>query len=80
MPVRLKGVTFYRTAEALARAGISRATFYRWLAAGRITDSANRDRNGQRIFTKHEVDQLADMAMDIRSQPQQIVLPIRQRG
>ena len=80
MPVKLKGVTFYRTTEALARAGISRATFYRWLAAGRIADTANRDRNGQRIFTKHEIDQLADIAMDIRSQPQQITLPIRQHG
>lgn len=77
MPVRLKGTTYYRTAEALEMVGISRATFYRWLAAGRIPDSQNRDRNGQRIFTKGEIEALAEIAARIQSQPHQPALPIR---
>ena len=77
MPVRLKGTTYYRTAEALEIVGISRATFYRWLAAGRIPDSQNRDRNGQRIFTRSEVDQLSEIAARIESQPRQAGLPLR---
>ena len=77
MPVQLRGVTYYRTAEALDRIGISRATFYRWLAVGRILDSKNRDRNGQRIFTEHEIEALSEITEATQSQPKQTVLPLR---
>jgi hypothetical protein len=62
MPITLHDTIYYRTAEALKRAGISRATFYRWLASGRIADSGQRDRNGHRIFTQQEIEALAEYA------------------
>lgn len=62
MPISLQGVTYYRTAEALERSGISRATFYRWVAAGRVLDAQQRDRNGHRIFTSQEVEAMAAIA------------------
>ena len=62
MPTTLQGVAYYRTAEALERSGISRATFYRWVASGRAADANQRDRNGHRIFTRQEVEALAAIA------------------
>ncbi len=67
MPINLQGVTYYRTAEALERSGISRATFYRWVAAGRAVDAHQRDRNGHRIFTNQEVEALASIANRIET-------------
>jgi predicted site-specific integrase-resolvase len=69
MPICLKGVTYYRTAEVLVRTGISRATFYRWVAAGRAADAQQRDRNGHRIFTDQEVEALMAIANRIDTMP-----------
>jgi len=51
----MKGQTYYRTSEACKRAGISRATFFRWLKAGTIEDVAQRDRRGWRLFTQADI-------------------------
>ena len=55
VPIRMNGQTYYRTSEACKRAGISRATFFRWLKAGTIEDVAQRDRRGWRLFTQADI-------------------------
>lgn len=39
----------------MTSAGISRATFFRWVREGRIADVRFRDRNGRRLFTDDEL-------------------------
>ena len=63
MTVKINGQTYYRTAEICARAGISRATLFRWLKAG-ILKKIYRDRRGWRMFTDDDLDSMraeADM-------------------
>jgi len=50
MAVEINGQTYYRTAEVCAKAGISRATLFRWLKAG-VLKKTYRDRRGWRMFT-----------------------------
>jgi len=54
MPVQIDGKTFYRTTEACARAGIGRATLFRWLKAG-ILQKRFKDRRGWGIFTEDDL-------------------------
>lgn len=58
MPVRIDGVTVYRIGEALHQAGVSRATYFRWVREGRLSDVRYRDRNGRRVFTDEELNGL----------------------
>lgn len=55
MAIKINGRTYYRTAEACTRAGISRATLFRWLKAG-ILKKTCRDRRGWRMFTENDLD------------------------
>ena len=55
MPITIDGQTYYRTFEACKKAGISRATFFRWLKVGTIEDVAHRDRRGWRLFTQSDI-------------------------
>ena len=55
MPITISGQIYYRTAEACQRAGISKATLFRWLEVGIIADVANKDRRGWRLFTKDDI-------------------------
>jgi predicted site-specific integrase-resolvase len=55
MPISIDGKTVYRIGEALAEAGVSRATYFRWVREGRLGDVRYRDRNGRRVFTDEEV-------------------------
>ena len=54
MPIQIDGHIYYRTCEACASAGISRATLFRWLKAG-ILKKTYRDRRGWRIFTDEDL-------------------------
>ena len=54
MAVEINGKTYYRTAEICAKAGISRATLFRWLKAG-VLKKTYRDRRGWRIFTENDL-------------------------
>ena len=65
MPVRINGVTYFRTREACEMAGISRATFFRWLKEGIIEDVKAKDRRGWRLFTQEDVDKLRDEATKV---------------
>ena len=62
MPIVLEGEEVYRIGEALERAGLSRSTYYRWIREGRIGDTSYRDRNGRRVFTRKELDNLCSKA------------------
>jgi predicted site-specific integrase-resolvase len=56
MPIVVQGKEFFRTHEAIKRAGLSRATFFRWLREGLIADTAYKDRRGWRLFTESDID------------------------
>ena len=55
MPITINGITLYRIGEALTTAGVSRATYFRWVKDGRFPDTQYRDRNGRRLFTADEL-------------------------
>ena len=65
MPIVLDGEEVYRIGEALAYAGVSRSTYYRWVREGRIEDTDYRDRNGRRVFTNEELKNLCSMAQQL---------------
>ena len=54
MAIEINGKTYYRTAEICAKAGISRATLFRWLKAG-VLKKTYRDRRGWRMFTENDL-------------------------
>lgn len=55
MVVTINGQKYYRTSEVCEIAGISRATFHRWLQEGILEDIKLRDRNGWRLFDKEDI-------------------------
>ncbi len=69
--MEVDGLVYYRTSEACAKAGVSRATLFRWLRAG-ILEQRHRDRRGWRLFTEDDVKR-------IRTETRRIVVdrPIR---
>ena len=62
MPVKLNGQTYYRTSEACRKAGISKATFFRWLREGILEDVAHKDRRGWRLFTEQDIERICNEA------------------
>ena len=58
MAVKVKGQTYYRTAEVCRIVGISRTTLFRWLKEGVSAEAEHRDRRGWRLFTEDEIDRL----------------------
>ena len=62
MPIRLAGEQVFRIGEALKIAGLSRSTYYRWVREGRVNDAEYRDRNGRRVFTREELQNLCSLA------------------
>lgn len=61
-PLTISGIEVYRIGEALETAGVSRPTYFRWVKAGRVSDTRFRDRNRRRVFTNEEVQQLVSLA------------------
>jgi DNA-binding transcriptional MerR regulator len=68
MPEKIGSKTFYRTQEACERAGISRATLFRWLKSGVIADVKNRDRRGWRLFTQEDIERLRGEAQALNQE------------
>ncbi len=58
MAQRIKGRTYYRTSEACEKAGISKATFFRWIREGILDDVGRKDRNGWRLFTQADINKI----------------------
>ena len=78
MSIMLEGEEVYRIGEALERAGLSRSTYYRWVREGRINDTDYRDRNGRRVFTHEELDNLCSIAQRlVPASPQMSLLKRR---
>ena len=65
MPIEIDGQKYYRTSEACAKAGVSRATLFRWLKAG-ILEEPYRDRRGWRIFTEDDLSKIQAEARRIK--------------
>lgn len=65
MAIEINGRVYYRTAETCSRAGISRATLFRWLKAG-ILKETHRDRRGWRMFTERDLDLLKKEAETVK--------------
>jgi DNA-binding transcriptional MerR regulator len=78
MPVTINGIMLYRIGEALATAGVSRATYFRWVKDRRFPDAHYRDRNGRRLFTAEEVRALKGAAEQLLSGPQ-LSMPLNGR-
>lgn len=68
MATRINGRTYYRTSEACQKAGISKATLFRWCKVGILEDVVYRDRNGWRLFTENDIDRIRAEATRISGQ------------
>jgi len=55
MSITIKQQKYYRTKEACLKAGISRATFHRWIKQGVIIDNMIKDRRGWRLFSEADI-------------------------
>ncbi|MBI2328240.1 MAG: MerR family transcriptional regulator [Chloroflexi bacterium] len=58
MAITMNGITFYRTSEVCRRAGVSRATLFRWFKRGILEDRMPRDRRGWRMYTSEDVNRI----------------------
>jgi DNA-binding transcriptional MerR regulator len=66
VPIRIQDRTLFTIGEALAKAEVSRSTYFRWVRFGRIADTQYKDRNGCRVFTQEEVEELAKVAHQLQ--------------
>ena len=57
MPIEIEGQLYYSTTETCEEVGISRATLYRWLKRGLISE-LRKDRRGWRLFTDEDIQEL----------------------
>lgn len=57
MPIEIAGQTYYLTSEACRKAGISKATLFRWLKSGLLCKS-QRDRRRRRLFTEDDMNNI----------------------
>ncbi len=62
MAIRINEQTYYRTSEACQRAGISRATLFRWFKVGILENIIRRDRKGWRLFTQDDINRIKSEA------------------
>jgi predicted site-specific integrase-resolvase len=82
MPLHIQGRDLYPIGEVLSRVGLSRSTYFRWVKAGRVHDTKYKDRNGRRVFTQEEVEELTKTVQKLEDRdPQvQIAFPEEQHG
>jgi predicted site-specific integrase-resolvase len=67
MPRKINGQIFYETLEICQRVGISRPTLFRWLKKG-IIEKSYKDRNGWRLFSKDNLNEILMHANGIEVQ------------
>jgi hypothetical protein len=70
VPLVIEGKILYRIGEALSTVSLSRATYFRWLKQGRLRDTHFKDRNGRRVFTQDELEELKREAQRLVETPQ----------
>ena len=68
MSITIEQKKYYRTKEACDKAGISKATFYRWIKQGIISDSIIKDRRGWRLFSEADIKNIRMEATKISTQ------------
>ena len=66
MPVKISGQVYHRTSEVCQKAGVIRATLFRWFKTGIIEDVENRDRKGWRLFTEDDLNRIQAEANKIK--------------
>ena len=55
MPITIEQQKYYHTKEACLKAGISKATYHRWIKQGIIRDNTIKDRRGWRLFSEADI-------------------------
>jgi predicted site-specific integrase-resolvase len=55
MSINIGQKKYYHTKEACLKAGISKATFHRWIKQGIISDNMIKDRRGWRLFSEADI-------------------------
>ena len=65
MPITIRDMQYYRTAEACQIAGISKNTLFRWLRTGEFDDVSTVDRHGWRLFKDDDLDRLRKKAQHV---------------
>ena len=68
MPISVDSQKYYRTKEACCKAGISKATFHRWIKQGVISDNIIKDRRGWRLFSKADIENIRMEAVKVSAQ------------
>jgi predicted site-specific integrase-resolvase len=58
MSITIEQKKFYHTKEACFEAGISKATFHRWIKQGIIKDNFAKDRRGWRLFSEADIEKI----------------------
>ena len=80
MAITINSQTYYRTSEACQRAGISRATLFRWIKEGILKDTMHRDRKGWRLFTENDISRIKYEATRVSRGARLIVETRREAG
>jgi excisionase family DNA binding protein len=65
MSVLIDNKQYYRIKEACHKAGISKATYHRWIKQGVISDNAVKDRRGWRLFSEADIKSIKMEAIKI---------------
>ena len=65
MSITIEQKKYYRTKEACHKAGISKATFHRWVKQGVINDNMIKDRRGWRLFSEADIKNIKMEAVKI---------------
>lgn len=65
MSIIIDGKKYYRTAEALKKIGLTKATFLRWVKKGRIEDVRRRDIRNWRLFNDEDIERIKRYAHTI---------------
>jgi predicted site-specific integrase-resolvase len=65
MPITIEQKKYYRTKEACLKAGISKATYHRWIKQGIISDNIIKDRRGWRLFSEADIKNIRMEAVKI---------------
>jgi predicted site-specific integrase-resolvase len=68
MSIIIERKKYYRTKEACCKAGISKATYHRWIKQGVINDNIIKDRRGWRLFSEADIEHIRMEAAKISTQ------------
>jgi predicted site-specific integrase-resolvase len=67
MSITIQRKKYYRTKEACHEAGISKATFHRWVRQGIVDDNIVKDRRGWRLFSEEDIERIRKEAYRLKT-------------